>query len=67
MPVQMNSAQERVWKYLLEHKTPVSAERLAKYFIRSKSSMSSILKKFADDGIVDVIKIGTTHYYRIKE
>jgi len=67
MPVSMNDREERVWNYLLTHKTPVSADRLAKYFIISKSHAGSTLRKFVDAGIVDVIKIGTNKYYIVKE
>lgn len=67
MPVSMTPYEERIWKYLLEHKTPVSASKLAKYFIISQSKAGSTLKKFADEGIADVISIGKVKYYKVKD
>jgi predicted transcriptional regulator len=62
-----DSTEEKVWTYLLEHKTPVLIKTLAKRYILSESRISTILKKFHDQGIVDLIKIGTTKYYKVKE
>jgi len=67
MPVVMSSLEEKLWDYLLTHKTPVSAAKLSKYFIISQSKASSALKKFADQGIADVIPIGKIKYYKVKE
>jgi Fe2+ or Zn2+ uptake regulation protein len=67
MPVVMTPAEEKIWEYLLTHKTPVSAAKLSKYFIISQSKTSSTLKKFAEQGIADVVAIGKTKYYKVKE
>ena len=67
MPVSMTNTEEKIWTYLLEHKTPVSAAKLSKYFIISQSKASSTLKKFADSGIADVVQIGSIKYYKVKE
>jgi sugar-specific transcriptional regulator TrmB len=67
MPVTIHPNDERIWNYLVTHKTPVSAAKIAKYFIISQSKASKVLKSFADQGIADVIAIGKTKYYRVKE
>ena len=65
--VEMTSTEEKIWGYMVAHKTPVSAAKLAKYFIISQSKASTTLKKFADQGIADVITIGKVKYYKVKE
>jgi len=67
MAVEMNATEEQIWKYLVEHKTPVLIKTLAKRYILSESRISTILKKFHDQGIADVIKIGNIKYYKVKE
>jgi Mn-dependent DtxR family transcriptional regulator len=67
MAVEIAEKDEYIWNYLLKHRTPVTAAKLAKYFIVSKTSTSGTLKKLADAGLLDVIKIGSTKFYRIKE
>lgn len=67
MPVDIHPKDEPIWKYLLKHKTPVTAEKLAKYFLISKSHASRALKYFVDNGIAETIKIGNTKYYKVKE
>ena len=65
--VEMTSTEQKIWDYMLTHKTPVSAAKLAKYFIISQSKTSSTLKKFAEQGIADVVAIGKVKYYKVKE
>lgn len=65
--VEMTPMEEKIWNYLLTHKTPVSAAKLSKYFIISQSKASSTLKKFADQSIADVIVIGKIKYYKVKD
>ena len=67
MPVSMTNTEEKIWNYLVTHKTPVSAAKLSKYFIISQSKASTTLRKFHIQGIADVIEIGKTKYYKVKE
>jgi Mn-dependent DtxR family transcriptional regulator len=67
MPVSMTNTEEKIWNYLVTHKTPVSAAKLSKYFIIRQSKASTSLKKFADEGIADVVPIGKVKYYKVKE
>ena len=60
----IDPADVRFWNYLVEHKTPVSIERLARHFLVSKSHAGRALRAFADKGFVEVIKSGSTKFYR---
>lgn len=59
--------EEKVWNYLVEHKTPVMAGTLAKRFIISQSHISKILKQWADENRLDTINVGRSKFYKIKD
>jgi predicted transcriptional regulator len=63
----MRTIADKVWDYLVEHTTPVSAERLAKRFIVSKSHVASVLRALQEREVLDCIKIGNKHFYKIKD
>lgn len=63
----MTPIEDKIWQYLVEHKTPVQASTLAKRFIVSQGHVRRILKDLADKQILDVIVIGTSKFYRVKE
>lgn len=67
MAVEMTGLEEKLWRYLVEHKTPTLASKLAKHFIISQSKASAALKKFADSGIADVIVVGKQKFYKVKD
>ena len=67
MAVKMSPFEESVWKYLVEHKTPVSASKLSKYFIVSQSKASTALRWLAQQGLADIIQMGNTKYYKLKD
>lgn len=67
MTVKLSRAEERVFKYLVEHKLPVLASTLAKRFILSKSHTAAILKGLHDKGLADVIKMGSNKFYKLKD
>lgn len=67
MPVAMNEFEEKVWKYLVEHKTPVSVKSLAKRFIVSDSRVLTVFRKFVADGIVEIVRMGSAKYYKVKD
>jgi sugar-specific transcriptional regulator TrmB len=57
-----------VWDYLLSHpKTPVQANKIAKEWIVSKTRVYRVLEKFVENGIADVVRIGSKKFYRVKE
>ncbi len=63
----MRTIEDKVWDYLVEHKAPVSVEHLAKRFIASRSRVASALRKMVAGQTVDCIKIGSKHFYKIKD
>jgi predicted transcriptional regulator len=68
MAVEMTDFEEKVWKYLISHpKTPVQAKTIAKEWIASEGKVARTLKKFVDDGIADLIRMGSKKFYRVKE
>jgi predicted transcriptional regulator len=67
MPVHIDPRDEKIWKYLVEHKTPVTHEKMAKYFLISKSHATRALNFFVESGLAEIIKVGTTKFYRVKE
>ena len=67
MPVSIDPRDEKIWNYMITHKTPVSQEKMARYFLISKSHAGRALNFFVEQGIAEVIKIGTKKFYRVKE
>ena len=66
MPVEMDDFEKKVWKYLVEHKTPVQVKTLARRWIVSDSRVRIALEKLIAGGIVDVVRIGAAKYYKVK-
>ncbi len=68
MAVEMTDFEEKVWKYLLSHpKTPVQAKTIAKEWIVSENRVARTLNRFVENGIADLVRIGTKKFYRVKE
>ena len=68
MAVEMTEFEEKVWKYLISHpKTPVQAKTIAKEWIVSENRVARTLSRFVENGIADVIRIGSKKFYRVKE
>ena len=67
MPVTIDPRDEKIWKYLTEHKTPVTQDKISKYFLISKSHAGRALNYFVEQGIAEMIKMGSTKFYRVKE
>ena len=67
MPISIDPKDEKIWKYLVEHKTPVSQDKMAKYFLISKSHANRALNFFVEKGLAEVVKIGTNKFYKVKE
>ena len=68
MAVEMTDFEEKVWKYLLSHpKTPVQARTIAKEWIVSKYKIARTLNRFVENGIADIVRIGSKKFYKIKE
>ena len=67
MPVNLIDSEEKVFKYLVEHKTPVLAETLAKRFIMSSSRIRTILRSLHAKGLADVVQVGSQKFYKLKD
>jgi predicted transcriptional regulator len=68
MAVEMTEFEEKVWKYLLSHpKTPVQARTIAKAWIVSENRVARTLNRFVENGIADLVRIGTKKFYKVKE
>jgi uncharacterized membrane protein len=67
MPVSIDPKDEKIWNYLATHKTPVTQDKIAKYFLISKSHASRALNYFVEQGIAEIVKIGRTKFYKVKE
>lgn len=67
MALEMNEFDEKVWGYLVSHKTPLRPATLSKLWIVSESKVRAALNKFEKAGIADVVRLGSTKYYKVKE
>ena len=59
-------AEQRIWDYLKEHKTPVTAGTLAKRFIISQSKTSQALAMLERNGLADSFNVGRTKFYKMR-
>ena len=68
MAVEMTDFEEKVWKYLISHpKTPVQAKTIAKEWIVSKNKIARVLNRFVENEIVDLVRMGSKKFYKVKE
>lgn len=62
----LTPSEAKIYKYLLDHVTPVTSERLCKHFLISQSNVSRSLTKLILLGLVEVSKVGKIKFYRSK-
>ena len=67
MAVEMTDFEQGVWDYLRTHKTPVQAKTLAKLWIISDNKVARALNRFVENEIVDLIRMGSKKFYKVKE
>ena len=68
MAVEMTEFEEKVWNYLCSHKkTPVQAQTIAKEWIISDGRVNRVLNRFVENGIADLIRMGSKKFYKVKE
>ncbi len=68
MAVEMTEFEEKVWKYLCSHKkTPIQAQTIAKEWIVSEGKVARTLKRFVENDIADLIRMGSKKFYKVKE
>jgi len=68
MAVEMTDFEQGVWDYLVSHpKTPVQAKTIAREWIVSDNRVSRTLNRFVENGIADIVRIGSKKFYKVKE
>ena len=68
MAIQMTDFEQAVWDYLVSHpKTPVQAKTIAKEWIVSKNKIARALNRFVENEIVDLVRMGSKKFYKVKE
>jgi hypothetical protein len=66
--VEMTDFEQGVWDYLCSHKkTPVQAKTIAKEWIASEGKVGRTLNRFVENGIADLIRMGSKKFYKVKE
>jgi hypothetical protein len=66
--VEMTEFEEAVWEHLCSHKkTPLQAKTIAKMWIVSENRVARTLNRFVENGIADLVRIGTKKFYKVKE
>ena len=64
----MTDFEQAVWDYLCLHKkTPVQAKTIAKEWIVSDNKVARALNRFVENEIVDLIRMGSKKFYKVKE
>jgi len=65
--VELSGIEEKAWRYLVTHKTPVTIDQLSKRWLSSRNRVAEALSKLEQSGLADVVKIGRTKYYKFKD
>lgn len=60
-------AEQKIWDYLKEHKTPVMAATLAKRFIISQSKTSQALAMLERHGFAEAFTVGRSKFYKRRD
>lgn len=67
MPGTLTVGEKKAYEYLKGRQGLVSPEKLAKYFIYSKSHASNILKGLHDKQLLELVQVGKNKFYKIKD
>lgn len=65
--VELSGIEEKAWRYLVDHKTPITACQLSQRWLRDKKRVAKALSNLEKTGLADVVKIGHTKYYKFKD
>jgi len=63
----VRTVSEKVWTYLVEHKNPVTKDKIADHYLVSKNSVGKVLGELTRKQVLDRIPVGTTFLYKIKD
>ena len=67
MPANLNEFENKMMDYLIKRKTAATAKQISKFFIRSESYVLKTLRELEKKELINVIRIGSTNLYSIKE
>lgn len=67
MPVNITPEYEKIWKYFVGRKTPVTIKQVMKALLVSEAHARRALEYFVFRELADRMKSGNKHSYRIKE
>jgi predicted transcriptional regulator len=63
----VRTVSDKVWTYLVEHKRPVTKDKIADHYLVSKDSVQRVLGDLTRKQVLDRIQVGTTFLYKIKD
>ncbi len=63
----MRKVSEKVWTYLVEHKRPVTSDKIADHYLVSNDSVRKVLGELTRKQVLDRIKTGNKSLYKIKD
>jgi DNA-binding IclR family transcriptional regulator len=66
MPVNLTPNEEKILKYMQEHKTPVTIKKMCKHFLMSESSAGRSLINLVHFGYAEVTVVGKSKFYKAK-
>lgn len=67
MAVSIDPKDEKIWRYLLERKTPVTIKQAMKALLISETHARRALDFFVNQGLADMNKAGGVRFYKVKE
>ena len=67
MPANLNEFENKMMDYLIKRKTAATTKQISKFFIRSESYVLKTLRELEKKELINVIRIGSTNLYAVKE
>lgn len=67
MPIILAPTEEKILDFLMQRKRPVSIDAVMKQFIISRSNASITLNRLHEKGLLDVVKMGSKKFFKIKD
>ena len=67
MPVSIDPKDEKIWKYFLNRKTPVTIKQVMKALLVSEAHARRALEYFVFRGLAERHKVGGVLTYKVKE
>lgn len=67
MPIILAPTEEKILDFLMQRKRPVSIDAVMKQFIISRSNASITLNRLHERGLLEVVRMGSKKFFKIKE